>query len=111
MEVARIQSARISDTDVEQARIKGPDVADARVMRPQVEGAGAGRGTQDPLLHTRLEMPSKQAAFDVAGTAMAMALAPSSEHPRMTVERMTGIAFSLARMEVDEPKTKPREID
>jgi hypothetical protein len=40
-----------------------------------------------PLLHTRLLMPSKHAALDVAGTATAMALAPSSEHPKMTAER------------------------
>src|ERR1700738_1516919 len=64
-----------------------------------------------PLLHTRLEMPSKHAAFDVAGTAMAMTPAPSSEHLRMTVERMSAIAFSLARMEVYESWTKPRDAD
>jgi hypothetical protein len=32
-------------------------------------------------------MPSKHAALDVAGPATAMALAPSSEHPKMTSER------------------------
>jgi hypothetical protein len=55
-------------------------------------------------------MPSKHAALDVAGTAIAMALAPSSEHPKITVERKADMSNSLASVDNDEAKTRPQAI-
>jgi hypothetical protein len=54
-------------------------------------------------------MPSKHAALDVAGTAIAMALAPNSEHPKMTVERKD-MENSLVSVAIDEAKTRPQAI-
>src|ERR1700676_5498387 len=63
-----------------------------------------------PLLHTRLLIPSKHAALDVAGTAVAIALAPNSEHPKMTVERKADMENSVVSVAIDEAKTRPQAI-